>query len=183
MSDHARALAAQFRQMNAEVIRFAQECAPDDWRRMVPHEGRSVAYLIDHIAWGYRAETKAIRALVTGQEQPLAWDELPPAFTMEGLHARNAARWEAEPYPDRAETIARLRADGERTAAVLGGLREADVARTIAYGPIPAMPIAQFIERLVIGHAGRHRPGIRQELAASSRARDPAGSLITRRGV
>ncbi len=169
MSDHARALTAQFRQMNAEVIRFAQDCAPDDWRRMVPHEGRSVAYLIDHIAWGYRTETKAIRAIVTGQEQPRAWDELPPSFTMEELHAMNAKRWEAEPYPDRAETIARLRAEGERTEAVVSGLSETELERTIAYGPIPAMSIAQFIERFVIGHAGRHLPGIRQELAAPSR--------------
>jgi hypothetical protein len=169
MSDHAHALAAQFRQMNAEAIRFAQECSPDDWRRMVPHEGRSVAYLIDHLVFGYRQETKAIRAIVTGQEQPLAWDELPPTFTMEELHAMNATRWEADPYPDRAETIARLRAEGERTAAVLSGLSEADLGRTIAYGPLPAMSIAPFIERFVIGHPGRHLPGIRQELAASSR--------------
>jgi hypothetical protein len=169
MSEHARALAAQFRQMNATVIRFAQECAPDDWRRMVPHEGRSVAYLIDHIAWGYRTETKAIRAIVTGQEQPRAGDELPPSFTMEALHAMNATRWEADPYPDREETIARLRAEGKRTEAVVSGLSEADLERTIAYGPIPAMTIAQFIERFVIGHPGRHLPGIRQELAAPSR--------------
>ena len=169
MSDHARALTAQFRQMNGDVIQFAQECAPDDWRRMVPHEGRSVAYLIDHLVFGYRTETKAIRAIVTGQEQPLAWDELPPTFTMEELHAMNATRWEADPYPDREETIARLRAEGERTAAVLGGLSETELERTIAFGPIPAMSIAQFIERVVIGHAGRHLPGIRQELAASSR--------------
>ena len=66
-------------------------------------------------------------------------------------------------------SIERLRAEGEPTAAVLSGLSEADVERTIAYGPIPAMSIAQFIERLVIGHPGRHLPGIRQELAAPSR--------------
>jgi hypothetical protein len=81
----------------------------------------------------------------------------------------NATRWEADPYPDRAGAIARLRAKGERTAAMLSGLSEADLGRTIAYGPIPAMSIAQFIERFVIGHPGRHLPGIRQELAASSR--------------
>src|SRR5918911_3995320 len=164
-----RALAAQFRHMNANVIRFALECAPGDWRRMVPREGRSVADLIDHIAWGYRTETKAIRAIVTGQEQPLAWDELPPTFTIDELHAMNATRWEADPYPDREETIARLRAEGERTAAVLSGLREADLERTIAFGPIPAMSVAQFIERLVIGHSERHLLGIWRELAAPSR--------------
>ena len=116
-----RALAAQFRHMNADVIRFARECSPDDWRRMVPHEGRSVAYLIDHFVFGYRIETKAIRAIVTGQEQPLAWDELPPTFTMEELHAMNATRWEADSYPDREETVERLRAEGERTAEAPAG--------------------------------------------------------------
>ncbi|MCA1667240.1 MAG: hypothetical protein LC793_07550 [Thermomicrobia bacterium] len=58
--------------MNAQVIQFAQGCSPDDWRRMVPHEGRSVAYLVGHFVFGYRTETKAIRAIATGQEQPLA---------------------------------------------------------------------------------------------------------------
>jgi len=118
--------------------------------------------------FGYRMETKAILAAVTGIEQPLAWDELPPTFTREDLRAMNVRRWEASPYPDREGTIERLRAEGEHTAAVLSGLSEADLRRTIAYGPVPAMPVAQFIERIVIGHPGMHLPGIRQELAPAS---------------
>jgi hypothetical protein len=39
MSDPAHELAAQFRQVNAEVIRFAQACSAKNWRRMMPHEG------------------------------------------------------------------------------------------------------------------------------------------------
>src|SRR6185437_3978655 len=82
MSDHAHQLAAQFRQVNAEVIQFAQECSPENWRRMVPHEGRSVAYLIDHIAYAYGGETKIMLKCVTGDGQPHTRDELRPTFTM-----------------------------------------------------------------------------------------------------
>jgi hypothetical protein len=113
MSDHAHQLAAQFRQVNAQVIQFAQECSPENWRRMVPHEGRSVAYLIDHIAYAYGGETKIMLECVTGEGQPRTWDELPPTFTMEEPHTMNAARWAANPYPDQQETIARLQCEAD----------------------------------------------------------------------
>lgn len=167
MSDHAHALAAQFRRVNADVIRFAQECSADNWRRMVPHEGRSVAYLIDHIAFGYRLETKAMQVFVTGEKQPLAWDELPPAFTMADLDATNAERWQANPYPDQEKTIGELRSEGERTAAVIENLSEAELQCVVKYGPFPERTVAQFIERPLISHPEMHLPGIRQELATS----------------
>jgi hypothetical protein len=168
LSDHAHALAARFRQVNADVIRFAQACSPEHWRRMVPHEGRSVAYLIDHIAYAYGVETKIMLECVTGQEQPRAWDELPPTFTLEDMHAINAARWAANPYPDQQETIARLQAEGEKTATVIENLSEAEMQQTVTLGPLGTRTVAQFIERPLIGHPRAHMPGIRQELAPSS---------------
>lgn len=168
MSNHAQELAAQFRQVNADVLQFARECSPEDWRRTVPHEGRSVAYLIDHIAYAYGGETKVILACVTGQEQPRAWDELPARFTMEELHAMNAKRWEANPYPDQQETIARLREQGERTAAVIENLSEADLQQTVTFGPFGERTVAEFIAGPLIRHPGAHLPNIRQELAAPS---------------
>jgi hypothetical protein len=167
MGDRARELAAQFGQVNAEVIAFAERCSPQDWRRMVPHEARSVAYLIDHIAWGYGAERKALVANLTGQSPPLAPDEMPHTWTREELHALNARRWEADPYPERRAAVARLRAEGEAMAQYIAGLSEGELARTVTYGPL-AMPAAEFIERIVIGHPGMHLPGIRQTLATSS---------------
>lgn len=168
MSDQAHALAAQFRQMNAAVIRFAQECSPDDWRRMVPDEGRPVAYLIDHIAWGYGVERKAMLACLTGQAPPLAPDELAHTFTTEELHAMNAARWEANPYPDREATIARLRAEGEETARVIEQLSEQALAQPVRYGRLERTA-AEFVARPLIAHPEMHLPGIRHELATASR--------------
>ncbi len=168
MAGRAETLAARFRAMNEGVIRFAAGCPEADWRRMVPHEGRSVAYLIDHIAFGYRLERRAVLAFASGEAgRPPAWDELPPVYTMEDLAANNAARWEAEPYPGREETIMRLRDEGERTARVIEGLGEADLERPVRYAWLPEMTLARFLERVMIGHAGYHLPGIERELAGT----------------
>jgi hypothetical protein len=162
MSERARDLAARFRSVNEEVIRFADGCVEDDWRRMAPHEARSVAYLIDHLAYGYTVETRALAAFVAGQQ-------LPP-LTQDDLNARNAARWEAEPYPPKAGTTARLREEGERAAAAIERLSDAELDKPARYGPLPEMRVAEFVERIIIGHPGMHLPGIRQQLAASSTA-------------
>jgi hypothetical protein len=58
MGEQAQALAARFRAVNEEVVRFAEGCAEENWRRMVPHEARSVAYLIDHLAHGYATPSR-----------------------------------------------------------------------------------------------------------------------------
>ena len=166
MSERAHELAAQFRAINDEVIHFAERCADADWRRMVPHEGRSVAYLIDHVAWGYGVERKAILANLTAQAPLLASDEFPHTWAVEDVHAMNAARWEDHPYPDREATIQRLRTAGEDMARFIAGLSGQDLECTITYGYL-AMPAAAFIERIVIEHPGTHLREIAQEFAGT----------------
>lgn len=46
-------------QVNDAVICGAQGCSEEEWRRTIPDERRSIAYLLDHIAWGYGVEAKA----------------------------------------------------------------------------------------------------------------------------
>ncbi len=176
MSGRAHELAARFREVNEGTIRFVEGCSETDWRRMVAHEGRTVAFLLDHIAWGYGVETKAMLACLTGQEQPLAWDEVPHTFTMAELHAVNAARWEADPCPDRGATIARLRAEGEKTANVIERLSDDDLERTVTYGPFPGKTAAAFIERPLLSHPGMHLPGIKQVLATAPAPSGPTGT-------
>jgi hypothetical protein len=69
-----------------------------------------------------------------------------------------------------AQSAISVRAEGETTARVIAQLSEEDLARTVKYGPLPEMILAQFIERIVIGHPGMHLPGIERERAASSGA-------------
>jgi hypothetical protein len=163
MNEQAREMAARFRAVNEEVIRFATGCSAADWRRMVPHEARSVAYLIAHLAYGYAVETHALAAFVVGQELP--------SLTMDDLHARNAARWEADPYPQQAETLAGLREEGERAAQAIAQLSDADLDKPARYGPLPEMRVAEFVARIMIGHPGMHLPGIREELLSAGESR------------
>lgn len=160
MNDQALAMATRFREVHDEVIQCAEGCTPDDWRRMVPHEGRSIAYLFNHIADAYVVETQALVAFVTGQSGP--------AYTREDLNAWNAAKWEENPYPEQALTIARLRAEAERTATATATLTEPQLALSAKYGTLPEMTVAEFVERLVIGHPGMHLPGMQRELGMSS---------------
>lgn len=160
MSGRAQRLAARFREVNEEVIRFAEGCADADWRRMVHHEARSVAYLIAHIAYGYAVESRALAAFVSGQH-------LPP-FTRDDLNARNAERWDADPYPMKVETLARLREDGERATAAIERLSDVNLSKPARYGPLPEMSVEEFVERIMIEHPGMHLPGIRQVLAEPS---------------
>ena len=146
MSERARELAVRFRAVNEEVRGFAAGCSAADWRRMVPHEARSVAYLVAHIAYGYAVETRALAAFAAGRE-------LPP-LTMDDLHARNAARWEADHYPQKAEMLAGLRDEGERAAKAIAQLSDADMDKPARYGPLPEMRVAEFVERIMIGHPG-----------------------------
>ncbi len=155
MDEQAHELAAQFRAINDEVIHFAERCTDADWRRMVPHEGRSVAYLIDHVAWAYGVERKAILANLTAQAPLLAPDEFSHTWTVDEVHAMNAARWEDHPYPDREATIQRLRTAGEETARFIAELSGQDLECTITYGYL-AMPTAAFIAQVVIDHPGTH---------------------------
>jgi hypothetical protein len=175
MSGRAHELAARFRDVNEGAIRFVEGCSEADWRRIIAHEERTVAFLLDHIAWGYAVETKAMLACVTGREQPLAWDEVPHTFTMSELNAINAARWVAAPYPDRAATIARLRAEGEKTASAIERLSDDDLERTVTYGPFPGRTAAEFIERPLLSHPGMHLPGILQALATVPAPGGPTG--------
>ena len=174
MSERARELAVRFRAVNEEVIRFAAGCSAADWRRTVPHEARSVAYLIDHLAYGYAVETRALAAFVAGQQ-------LPP-LTLDDLHARNAARWEADPYPQKDAAMAGLRDEGELAAKAIAQLSDADLAKPARYGPRPEMRVAEFVERIMIGHPGMHLPGIREELLSagesSEQRTDPRAAVV-----
>jgi hypothetical protein len=111
---------------------------------------------------------RALVAFVTGKDLP--------SFTYEDVHARNAARWAAEPYPPKGETVGRLREEGERAAAAIERLSDADLGKSARYGPLPEMDVAGFVERIMIGHPGMHLPGIRAELR-SARAEDIATNL------
>lgn len=156
MSAKATDLARRLDQVNGEAIDFVERCADEDWRRLVPNEQRSVAYLCGHIAFGYVAEGRAVHLAISGQ--PL------PTVTVEEMAQRNLQRWERDPYPSRAVVVNRLREDGKALVEMIAGLGDADLARSFRYAWLPEMSIEAFIERVVLGHPRGHLDGIREML-------------------
>ena len=128
MSERSHDVASKFEQINAEVVQFAARCSEREWRTHVPDEDRSVAYLCSHIALGYVAETQALKAMVSGEPTP--------NWSREDLNQRNARRWEADPYPDQAETVARLRDAARTTAEAIRALTEEQLQLPGSYGPL-----------------------------------------------
>jgi len=152
-SARAATLAERFVATHREVVAFVEGCPEEAWRRIVPGEGRSVAFLCAHIAGAYAFERRALLAAVG--------DETLPSFGWADLHAMNDANWTAAPHPGRAETLARLRAEGEALERDLRALGEEDLARPIAYGPVARTDLATFVEAIILGHPRGHLAAIR----------------------
>lgn len=159
MNTRAQDLAQRLDQVNREVIDFVERCSDEDWRRQVPNEQRSVAYLCGHIALGYVAEGRALQLAISGQPLPTA--------TPEELAQRNLQRWEQDPYPSRSVVVNRLRDDGKSLAEMIAGLGDADLARSFRYAWLPEMSVEAFIERVVLGHPRGHLDGIRATFDAA----------------
>jgi len=160
-SARAAVLADRFVATNREVVAFVEGCPEEEWRRIVPGEGRSVAFLCAHIAGAYAFERRALRATVGG--------EAPPSFGWADLHGMNDANWAAAPHPGRAETLARLRAEGDALARDLRALGAEDLARPIAYGPVARTDLATFVEAIVLGHPRGHLAAIQAAVGAAGR--------------
>jgi hypothetical protein len=161
----AAALAARFDTMNREVVAFVEGCPEEAWQRIVPGEGRSIAFLCAHIAGGYAFERRALRATVVG--------EAPPSFGWADLHALNDANWAATPHPGRAATLARLRTEGDALARDLRALGDADLARPITYGPMARTDLATFVETIVLGHPRGHLAAIQAAAGAATSEATP----------
>jgi len=154
VSERSHDLASKFEQMSAEVVRFTEGCSEREWRTHVPDEDRSVAYLCSHIALGYVAETQALKAMVSGEQTP--------NWSWEDLAQRNAQRWQAEPYPDQAETVARLRDATRTTAEAICVLTEEQLELPGSYGPIQGVGVVEFVERVILGHPRGHLDAMRR---------------------
>lgn len=154
MSERSHDLASKFEQISAEVVRFTEGCSEREWRTHVPDEYRSVAYLCSHVGMGYVVETQALKAMISGEPTP--------NWSMEDLNQRNARRWEADPYPERAKTVAWLRDATRTTAEAIRALTEEQLELPGSYGPIRGVSVVEFVERVILGHPRGHLDAMRR---------------------
>lgn len=154
MSERARALADRFERANEEFVAVVAALPEATWRALCPDEGRTVAALARHVAFGYAVEVEAFRAIAEGQ--PVR------TWTRAGLAEVNAEDASRYADCDQAETVALLRRNAAGAAAFVRSLSDEQLARCGVYvEELAALTVDQWIERILIGHPEGHLRSIR----------------------
>jgi uncharacterized damage-inducible protein DinB len=160
MAQRAAALADRFEGMNQQIIESVEKCSDAQWRTITAREGWSVGVVAHHVAAGHRAIAELIRLAATGQPEP--------AMTLEMLDHANAAHAGQHANCTRAETLELLGRNGAAAAAIVRGLTDEELDRIVSAfrmrtypSWVPAMSVAQTIERFLIDHVREHLGNIR----------------------
>ena len=162
MGQQAAALADQLEQAAGEFTTAVAGLAEAQWRQPVPAEGRNVASLTCHVARILPLHLGAFRAIATGGQPPLG--------TLAGINARNAATAAAWADTDRAAALAELRTNAAAAAAELRGWDDAQLAREgrLVEELDDPLPVALWVEVLLLGHVTDHLRSLREALAATA---------------
>ena len=155
-------LAERFEQVYGELAALVERCGPTGWRATCADVGWTVGVTVHHVAATLTVETDALRAVATGQR-------LPPIYSWEwdAIHEWNAQHAERHAACTKAETLDLLRRDGAEAASVIRGLSDEQLDRAAR---IPVLDVQwsaeQVVQRILIGHAEDHLPGIRAVIAS-----------------
>ena len=115
-------------------------------------ERRAVGVVAHHVGDALPLLAERARRVATGEP-------LPPvtAADLDGINAKHAA---VNPSPDQAETVAMIRDNASRAAAIVRELTDPQLERAGETGR-GAQAAEAFIRRIAIGHAAWHAASIR----------------------
>lgn len=152
----AAQLADEFDAVLADVIKVAESCDDEQWRRRVIDEERSVGVLFDHIAAGNDQSAEWASTFLRGRGV-----EVDPGL----IDSENAAHAREARVRGRATTMEPLRASTARTSKFLHALTDEQLGVTQEFGWLGAQDVA-FLVRQACRHPQRHLQGIRKALDA-----------------
>ena len=142
--------------LNASASEFAdliRGLNDEQWNRTTDAEGWSVGTVAHHVAQSLEVTFGMTDLMLSNSVPPVTFDD---------INAANAAHAEEHAHPDQAETVAMLEKAAPAIAEGMAALDDAslDHAATIpAFGDEP-MTVRAWIENVVIGHIGMHKPSI-----------------------
>jgi len=154
VSERAEKLAAQFEQLNQELIKTIEGCSDAQWQATCKEESWPVAVTAHHIAGGYSPITGLIRAMSAGAEFPSLSMEM-----IDGLNAQHAQQYA---NVSRDETIQALRGGGSDAAAAIRSLTDDQLNNTaVILAGDPASTTEQAVQALFIDSTAGHLNSIR----------------------
>jgi mycothiol maleylpyruvate isomerase-like protein len=159
MGARGEQLARKFDESCAEFSKVVEGLSESDWTKATSAEQWPVGVVAHHLAGGH-ANVGGLIHLVA-KAQPL------PGLTWEMIHANNARHAEEKAGVTKAEPLALLKVNGEKTSALVRGLSDAELDRSASVlAGMPAMTAAQAIEGVLINHVHKHLAGIRATIGA-----------------
>jgi hypothetical protein len=165
----AEALAADLVSSYTKFAEFLEGLSAEQWRRpAVNHpevvsgedEKRPVGVVAHHV--GETIPMFAERARRIAEGEPL------DPITSQEMDAANARHAAANARPDQTETVAMIRDNLSRAAAMIQGLSDDDLDRT-GVGSLSSFTAEQLIRRVLIGHVATHEGSIRVALEEPAR--------------
>jgi DinB superfamily len=154
MGARAEQLATKFESSCSELNRVVEGLNDADWKKVTAAEKWPVGVVAHHVAEGHAGISGLIQAVAKAQPGP--------QITMDMIHAGNAKHAQEKANVTKAETLGLLRSSGEKAAAVVRGLSDAELDRSgTVLVDAPAMTAAQAIEGILINHVHEHLGSIR----------------------
>ena len=164
MNTRAEALARRIETGAAELAAFARTLSDDEWKTVVPSDGRTVGVIVHHVANMYPVEVELAQQLASGQAiAGVTWD------VVAEINAKHAAEFASV---TRLETLAFLEHQSRAAATAVRGFSDADLDRAGAVSLNADAPLTAqfFIEDHAVRHSWHHLATIRRALASAVRA-------------
>ena len=153
MAKSSTELSQEFNEAATSFAELVRGLNDEQWQATAEGEGWSVGTTARHVAQGLQFTWGITDAILSSNM---------PSFTGEDVDNINAQHAEEHPNPDKAETVAMMeQAIPEITSKIAAldneALDQTGVVEAIGEEPIS---VRAWLEMLVIGHIGMHRPSI-----------------------
>lgn len=167
MNTRAEALARRIEMGAAELAAFARTLSDDEWRTVVPSDGRTVGVIVHHVANMYPVEVDLARELASGRAiAGVTWD------VVAEINAQHSAEHAGV---ERAEALSFLERQSQAAAQAVRAFtdEELDRAGTVSLNADAPLTAQFFIEDHAVRHSWHHLAKIRRALASAARGQTP----------
>ena len=160
MGMRTSALADRIEQGAQALASYAEGLSDDQWRQIVPPDGRTVGVIVHHVASVYPLEIQLASTLAEGK--PIVGVTWAAVAEMNAGHAKENAR------VTKAEALALLRKNGKAAADAVRALPEEalDRAAPVSLNGDAPLTAQFFIEDHALRHSFHHLAKIRAVLGA-----------------